>query len=235
MGLDIYIHRSRNEVSMGSIANVMDDGKEECENDHQQNCQFMRRKNCETKIWKWSCRGGGGEDEEPVADLDDLFGNESHGRRPPAAIFCRAFAYRYGCIFKGCHVKRQARPLNTFKFINGEGYTPAILYNTSHGVTRARIYVRARKDLIYGAMRAVYTFHVALYDLQFAIESLKELCTCSVSDWRDCSSSTCRTPVSTYPFLRSFAFEISFLHQKINRVSLVGLERILYSQNQVTF
>jgi hypothetical protein len=46
------------------------------------------------------------------------------------AIFCRALAYRHGCIFKGCHVKRQARPLNTFKFINGEGYTPARLYNT---------------------------------------------------------------------------------------------------------
>lgn len=60
----------------------------------------------------------------------DSFGNESHGWLP--AIFCRALAYRYSCIFKGCHVKRQARPLNTFKFINGEGYTPA-LCNTSHG------------------------------------------------------------------------------------------------------
>lgn len=69
--------------------------------------------------------GGGGEGARSRGrrSLDDLFGNESHGRRPPAAIFCRAFAYRYGCIFKGCHVKRQARPLNTFKFINGEGYT----------------------------------------------------------------------------------------------------------------
>jgi len=46
------------------------------------------------------------------------------------AIFCRALAYRHGCIFKGCHVKRQARPLNTFKFINGEGCTPARPYNT---------------------------------------------------------------------------------------------------------
>lgn len=49
------------------------------------------------------------------------------------AIFRRASAYRHGCIFKGCHVKRQARPLNTFKFINGEGYTPARPYNTSRG------------------------------------------------------------------------------------------------------
>lgn len=72
-----------------------------------------------------------------VVVVDDLAAicsrNESHGLRLPAAIFCRASPYRYGCIFKGCHVKRQARPLNTFKFINGEGYTPAILCNTSRG------------------------------------------------------------------------------------------------------
>jgi len=40
--------------------------------------------------------------------------------------FAALWAYRYRCIFKGCHVKRQARPLNTFKFINGEGYTPSL-------------------------------------------------------------------------------------------------------------
>lgn len=102
------------------------------------NCRFMRdrRKKYENELVAMGLEGRGRG--EPVADLDDPFGNESHGRRPPAAIFCRAFAYRYGCIFKGCHVKRQARPLNTFKFINGEGYTPAILYNTSHDVARAR-------------------------------------------------------------------------------------------------
>lgn len=94
-----------------------------------------KRKYENMKLSRWG--GGQGARRAAIADLDDLFGNESHGR-PPAAIFCRAFAYRYGCIFKGCHVKRQARPLNTFKFINGEGYTPVILYNTSYGVTRAR-------------------------------------------------------------------------------------------------
>ena len=76
----------------------------------------------------------------------DRFRNESHGLLLPAAIFCRALPYRYGCIFKGCHVKRQARPLNTFKFINGEGYTPAVLYNTSRGKKHAYTGAHGARD-----------------------------------------------------------------------------------------
>lgn len=109
----------------------------------------------------------------------DLFGNESHGLRLPAAIFCRALPYRYGCIFKGCHVKRQARPLNTFKFINGEGYTPAIYSIIRRAAQETRTHAGAQccpryaapEDLI-RAMRTTFrVVHTVPTCTQFAVKS----------------------------------------------------------------
>jgi len=82
-----------------------------------------------------------------------------------------------GCIFKGCHVKRQARPLNTFKFINGEGYTPAILYNTSRGKKHAYGRAWCSRYVILKALIRRCALRFTLYtpyDLQFAL-SLKRL------------------------------------------------------------